>query len=253
VTPKGDRRGGARWIIPKYVPKLLRGAPGCRRRSCGETSVTEMPNFSRFSAEDRHAALRATQPPYGVRPLGGTRHRMAVCATKVFVRRRLGCYGETAACMKGCSRLSATWPARQSAWWYVKRATRTRVSERSGRAVQPLALVTTCGKRCRMRCTWLLLLLAAPLARAQSPCADGAPPVCSDGTVAAPPGDGLPCASGAPSCADGTTLSAPGGDAPAGGGTSSGGTGSTTATGVARPSENRSHMSPFQCSLLTGV
>jgi hypothetical protein len=57
-----------------------------------------------------------------------------------------------------------------------------------------------------MRCTWLLLLLAAPLAHAQPVCSDGSRPVCSDGSNPAPPGSGSPCASGQPLCADGTTL-----------------------------------------------
>jgi hypothetical protein len=64
----------------------------------------------------------------------------------------------------------------------------------------------------------LLLVAVAPRAYAQSPCADGARPVCSDGSEAAP------CSDGPPTCADGTVIGAPD-DAP------SGGSGSATATG----------------------
>jgi len=72
----------------------------------------------------------------------------------------------------------------------------------------------------------LLLVAVAPRAYAQSPCADGARPVCSDGSEAAAPPDG--CADGVPpTCADGTVLSAPDGADAA----PSGGSGSATATG----------------------
>jgi hypothetical protein len=52
-----------------------------------------------------NAVLRATQSPYGVRPLGGTR-RGRRDARGVLVR-RLGCYGETAAWYDAPSQLSA--------------------------------------------------------------------------------------------------------------------------------------------------
>ena len=54
-------------------------------------------------------------------------------------------------------------------------------------------------------------------------CDDGAQPVCSDGTTAAAPDPGPPCASGAPTCADGTALGPPGG-ATGGGAAPPGGT-----------------------------
>jgi hypothetical protein len=68
-----------------------------------------MPNFSRFSAEDRHAALRATQPPY--KPCMACVRWVGLGIGWLCdegVRAQVGHYGETAACMKGCSRLSAT-------------------------------------------------------------------------------------------------------------------------------------------------